>query len=90
MKTGSSVSTEMTKMLAMMLYDNYVTRFGLRKTAAAVEVGLNLGVSDETIRIWRRDFVSNGQFSEYQRGNYERYIVVDDEEYKEMALTWIR
>ena len=36
----------------MMLYYNYVTRFGLRKTAAAVEVGLNLGVSDKTIRIW--------------------------------------
>ena len=57
----------------------------------AVEVGLNLGVSDKTIRIWRQDFVSNGgQFSEYQRGKYERYIIIDDEEYKEMALTWVR
>ena len=74
-----------------MLYDNYATRFGLHKTAAAVEVGLTLGVSDKTIRVWHRGFISNGgQFSEYQRGKYERYIVIDDEEYKEMALTWIR
>ena len=86
-----SLNRDDKKMLAMMLYDNYVTRFGLRKTAAAVEVGLTLGVSDKTIRIWRRDFISNGgQFSEYQRGKYERYIVIDDKEYKEMALTWIR
>ena len=48
-----SLNRDDRKMLAMMLYDNYVTRFGLRKTAAAVEVGLNLGVSDKTIRIWR-------------------------------------
>ena len=34
-----SLNRDDTKMLAMMLYDNYVTRFGLRKTAAAVEVG---------------------------------------------------
>ena len=62
-----------------------VTRFGLRKTAAAVEVGLN---RDKMIQIWCQDFISNGgQFGEYQRG---KYIVIDDEEYKEMALTWIR
>ena len=86
-----SLNRDDKKMLAMMLYDNYATQFGLRKTAAAVEVGLTLGVSDKMIRIWHRDFISNGgQFSEYQRGKYERYIVIDDEEYKEMALIWIR
>ena len=35
-------------MMSMMLYDNYVTRFGMEKTAAGVEVGLVLGVSDKT------------------------------------------
>ncbi len=79
------------KMMAMMLYDNYMSRFGLLKTAAAVEVGLVLGISDKTIRMWRRDFLSNGgEFSEYQRGTYARYIVLEDEEYKKMALEWIR
>lgn len=61
-----SLNRDDKKMLAIMLYDNYVTEFGLCKTAAVVEVGLNLGVSDKTIQIWRRDFLSNGsQFSEY-------------------------
>ena len=34
--------------------------------------------------------VNGDQCSEYQRGKYERYIIIDNEEYKEMALTWIR
>ena len=79
------------KMMSMMMYDNYVSRFGLGKTAAAVEVGQVLGVSDKTIRLWRRDFLTHGgEFSEYQRGMYARYIVIEDEEYKKVALTWIR
>jgi len=79
------------KMLAMMLYDNYISRFGLLKTATAVEVGLNLGVGDKTVRLWCQYFIANGgEFSEYQQGKYERYIIIEDEEYKEMALTWIR
>lgn len=45
-----------------MLYDNYRERFGLQKTAAA-EVALCLGLSDKTIRTWRKTFLSNsGQF----------------------------
>jgi len=76
-------------MLAMMLYDNYISRFGLLKTAAAVEVGLNLGVSDKTVRLWRRDFIANGgEFSEYQCGKYERYIIIEDEEYKLLSVLW--
>jgi len=34
--------------------------------------------------------MTSGEFSEYQWGKYEHYIIIDDEEYKEMALTWIR
>ena len=79
------------KMMAMMMYDSFVSRFGLRKTAAAVEVGQVMGISDKSIRVWRQDFLKNGgSFSEYQRGRYERYVVIEDEEFKEMALTWIR
>ena len=41
----------------------------MKNTAAAVEVGLVLGVSDNSVRLWRRDFIANvGEFSEYQRG----------------------
>ena len=36
----------------MMLYDIYTIRFDMLKTAAAVEVGMVLGVSDKTIRLW--------------------------------------
>lgn len=57
-----SLNREDQKMLAMMLYDNYISRFGLLKTAAAVEVGLNLGVSNKTVQLWRRDFIANDQW----------------------------
>ncbi len=57
-------------MMAMMLYDNYIARFGLLKTDAGVEVGLLFGISDKTIRLWRRDFLSNsGEFSEHRGGS---------------------
>ena len=72
-----------------MLHDNYITRFGLLKTAAAVEVGLNLGVSNKTVRLWCWYFIANGgEFSEYQRGKYERYIIIEDEEYKLLSVLW--
>ena len=37
------------KMMAMMMYDCFMTQFGLLKTAASVEVGQVLHVSDKTI-----------------------------------------
>ena len=41
--------------------------------------------------MWCRDFISNGgEFGEYERGRYERYVITDNEEYKEMALAWVR
>ena len=53
------------KMLAMLLYDKYVTKLKLLKTEAAEEVRSRLGVSEKTIRLWRKDFVtSGGEFSE--------------------------
>ena len=79
------------KMLAMLLYDNYVDRFKLLKTAAAAEVSPLIGMSEHTIRQWRKDFVLNGgEFSEYRRGKHQHYLVLEDEEYKEMAVTWVR
>ena len=75
-----NLNREDKQMIAMVLYDNYIKRFGLLKTAAAAEVGLVLGITER----------SGGKFSEYQREKYERYIIISDEEYKEMALAWIR
>ena len=66
-------------------------RFGLLKTAAAKEVGLLLGVNEKTIRKWKAEFyLKGGAFSETSQGKYSRYVVVDDEEYKDTALKWIR
>ena len=51
--------------MAMMLYDNYVNRMSLQKTEVAKEVGLFLGVSDKTVKLWRKEFMCNdGAFSE--------------------------
>ena len=52
---------------------NYIKRFGLTKTGAAKEVGLLLGLSDRTVRLWRKDFLTNdGNFSEDGWGKYDR------------------
>ena len=77
--------------MAMMLYDNYVNRMSLQKTEAAKEVGLFLGVSDKTVRLWRKEFMCNdGEFSEDGRGKHVRYQVVFDEDYRDKALDWVR
>jgi len=45
----------------------------------------------KTIRMWRAEFLSNkGCFGDSAKGKYSRYVVVDDEEYKDIALRWIR
>lgn len=68
-----------------MLHDNYVARFGLTKTA---EVGLLLGYNEKTIRLWRKNFIINkGEFSEYRQGKYTH---LDNEEYRDKALEWVR
>ena len=60
-----TVDREDLKMMAMMLHDNYVERFGLTMTAAAGEVGQLPRVNEKTIRLWRKYFVQHhGEFSE--------------------------
>ena len=73
-------------MMAMMLYDNYIARFGLLQTKAAEEVALLLGVNEKTVRRWRYDWMGNkGSFSDSKKGKYWRYVVIDDEHYRDMA-----
>ena len=79
------------KMMAMMLHDNYTSRFGLTKTSTAAEVVQLLGFNNKTMRLWRKDFLANkGEFSEYRRGSYARYTILMDEEYRDTALEWVR
>lgn len=78
------------KMMALMFHDNYVESFGLTKSTAAAEVGLLLGYNEKTIRLWWKDFIGNkGEFSEYRRGRYTHYIVLDDETYRDKTLEWV-
>ena len=86
-----TLQREDTQMMAMMIYDNYIERFDLLKTAAAKEVDLLLGINGKTIRKWKAEFrLKGGVFSETSQGKYSRYVVVGDEEYKDIALKWIR
>ena len=79
------------KMLAMLLYDNYRKRFGLLKTSAAKEVALCLGIGEKTVRLWRKNFLENSSsFTVDGRGKYARNKVLDDEEYRDLALEWAR
>jgi len=43
-------------MMAMVMYDNYLKRFGLLKTSAAKEVALCLGVGEKSVRMWKKSF----------------------------------
>lgn len=50
-----------------------------------------LGMNEKTVRRWRYDWISNqGSFSDSTKGKYERYVVIDDEEYRDKAVKWIR
>ena len=78
------------KMLAMLMYDNYRKRFGLLKTSAAKEVALCLGMDEKTVRLWRKNFLENsGSFTVDGRGKYARSKVLDDKEYRDLALEWV-
>ena len=86
-----TVDREDMKVMAMMLHDNYTSRFGLTNSSAAAEVAKLLGFNENTIRLWRKDFLAHkGEFSQYQRGSYACYMIVADEEYHDTILEWIR
>lgn len=85
-----TLDREDVKMMALMLHDNYTSRFGLTNVSAAAEVAQLLGLNEKTIRLWRKDFFTNkGEFSEYRRGSYARYTIFRDEEYRDIALEWV-
>ena len=86
-----TLEKEHVQMMGMMLFDSYIARFGLLQTKAAEEVALLLGINEKTVRRWRYDWITNkGTFSESNKGKYKRYVVIEDEEYCDKALKWIR
>ena len=55
-----TIGEEDAQMMAMMMYDNYIIRFGLLQTKAAEEVALLLGTNEKTIRRWKLDWIARG------------------------------
>ena len=78
------------QMMAMMMYDYFVRQLKFMKTCAAEEVANCLGISDRTVRAWRKDFLSNHRSFKERRGKYAWYDALDDEEYRDMCLEWVR
>ena len=59
------------QMMAMMMYDYFVRQLKFMKTRAAEEVAKCLGISDRTVRAWRKDFLSNHRSFKESRGKGE-------------------
>ena len=79
------------KMMAIILMDTFRLRFGLTDVAAATEAGLVVGFNEQTIRNWRNDFYENdGEFSDSAQGKHSRPYVLDDEDCRKKALSWLR
>ena len=68
----------------------FVKRFKFMKTRVAEEVAQCLGISDRTVRSWRKTFLTNHRCFEAWRGKYAQHDALDDEEYRDMALEWVR
>ena len=82
---------ESIKIMSIMLCHNFINRFGLTKTGSAKETAFLLGVNEKTIRIWNKNFVRNGgTFSESKQGRHVRPYILDDEELRHKAATWVQ
>ena len=55
----NKLNREDLQMMAMMIYDYFFKQLKFFKTRAAEEVAKCLGISDKTVRAWRRDFMTN-------------------------------
>ena len=62
------------QMMAMMMYDYFTKQLKFMKTRAAEEVAKCLGISDRTVRGWRKHFLSNHRSFEERRGKYGAYL----------------
>ena len=75
----------------MMLYDDYRNNFGLLKISAARQVAAFFGISEKTVRTWRKQFLMDpDEFREKHRGEYLRHQLMTDEQFRDQALEWVR
>ena len=79
------------KMMAIILMDTFIQRFGLTNVAAATEAGLVVGYNEQTFRNWHSDFYAcKGEFSCSAQGKHNHPYVLDDENCRKKALSWLR
>ena len=79
------------KMMAIILMDTFIKRFGLTNVSAATEAGLVVGYNEKTIQKWHADFYAfKGEFSASAQGKHTRPYVLDDETCRKKALSWLR
>ena len=82
---------ETKKMIAVMMMDCFIHRFGLNNVPAAKEAGRLVGINEKSVRKWRKQFYSNsGEFNRDKRGGKRLPSVLDDEDVASKATQWIR
>ena len=65
----SELDREDLQMMAMVMYDHFRSSLKFMKTRAAKEVAQCLGITDRTVRSWRKIFLSNSGSFEERIGN---------------------
>ena len=79
------------KTMATMVMDMLMDRLNFTTVGAAAEVGMLLNLSEKTVQTWRRDFYQNkGHFTESKQGKHSRNSILDDENLRSKAATWVR
>ena len=79
------------KTMATMVMDMLMDRLNLTTVGAAAEVGLLLNLSEKSVRTWRRDFYQNkGRFTESKQEKHSWNNILDDENLRPKAATWVR
>ena len=77
--------------MAAMVMDMLMDRLNFTTVGAAAEVGLLLNFSEKTVRTWRRDFYQyKGRFTKPKQGKHSRNNILDDENLRSKAATWVR
>ena len=80
-----------TEMTALLLWHHFHIERFMDKQEADKEVGMILGYHQKTIETWRHDFYNNkGTFSLSREGKYDRQRILEDEDCRKKAITWVR
>jgi len=77
-------------MIAIIMMGVLRIRFRLTDVAAATEASLIAGFNEKTIRKWRHEFYNgNGNLPKSESGNLNRPYVLNDENCRKKALSWL-